>query len=691
MLLKSVRLKNIRSYVDEEVGFPNGSVLLSGDIGSGKSTILLAVEFALFGLLTGELGGAGLLRNGAGSGSVELTLELDDRQYTIGRTLKRQKDSVKQDSGFVVSDGRMQEISAEEIKAFVLKMLGYPMEQLKKKTNPLYRFTVYTPQEEMKRILFEDADERVNTLRKIFDVDKYKRVRDNASEYARVLRERIRNFEGMTADLPRLKEELEAKRKEEFALRQDLELLARVTAQAKEALDKIQEEAFKREQAMKRIEDLKRKVAVLQAQAAYGKKDIEAKASEANSLKTQLADEEKTIAGYDAIAAEKNAADSAMKNTEASAADSEMQKTLENVAALRERKRKAEKEKNSFAEIRQCPVCRQEVGDEHRRLVESLYDSEIAQVSEALSQAESASERLKAKHAELKKDIEAIRQQEKHFLVLAEKLKSLDEKRKRALLLEQDVQLHLNSVKKIEAEIAVFQQEVSKAAELEAGYLRIKADAAKALEHFHELKLRQARVEEKLGSLQAEASRLDIGIAEKEKLCTRLNRLRQLEQWLSEHFIPLVEVIEKHVMARVYQEFNSLFEKWFSMLAGEEMMTARLDESFTPVINQNGYDVDVAHLSGGEKTACALAYRLALNKVINDVVSSIKTKDLLILDEPTDGFSEQQLDKVRDVLNAINARQVILVSHESRIENFVDHVMHVAKEAGVSRIVQAAA
>ena len=89
MLLKSLKLKNIRSYNDEVIGFPKGIVLLAGDIGAGKSTILLAIEFALFGILRGELSGSALLRNGAKEGTVELILELNDKEYTIGRVLKR--------------------------------------------------------------------------------------------------------------------------------------------------------------------------------------------------------------------------------------------------------------------------------------------------------------------------------------------------------------------------------------------------------------------------------------------------------------------------------------------------------------------------------------------------------------------------------------------------------------------------
>jgi exonuclease SbcC len=73
-----------------------------------------------------------------------------------------------------------------------------------------------------------------------------------------------------------------------------------------------------------------------------------------------------------------------------------------------------------------------------------------------------------------------------------------------------------------------------------------------------------------------------------------------------------------------------------------------------------------------------------LNQVINSVLSKIKTKDLVILDEPTDGFSEQQLDKMREVLDQLNVKQLIIVSHEQKIEGFVQNIMRIKKQNGVS-------
>ena len=77
MILKKISINNIRSYENQEISFPPGSTVLAGDIGSGKTTILLALEFALFGLQPGQKG-SGLLRNGKDEGSVRVEFDIDD-------------------------------------------------------------------------------------------------------------------------------------------------------------------------------------------------------------------------------------------------------------------------------------------------------------------------------------------------------------------------------------------------------------------------------------------------------------------------------------------------------------------------------------------------------------------------------------------------------------------------------------
>ncbi|MBU0472336.1 MAG: SMC family ATPase, partial [Nanoarchaeota archaeon] len=225
MIINSLKLKNIRSYTDAEVSFPEGSVMLSGDIGTGKTSLLLAIEFALFGIIRGQVSGSSLLRHGTSEGFVELTFKLDNKQVIIRRNLKRGNKSIAQDSGYIIIDGKKDDLTPVELKSKILSLIGYPDELLTKSKSLIYRYTVYTPQEEMKQILFESADERLDVLRRIFDIDKYKRVKENLLNYIRVLKTKKTELETRIEDLEDKKSEKKGYEGKIVCINKDVELI----------------------------------------------------------------------------------------------------------------------------------------------------------------------------------------------------------------------------------------------------------------------------------------------------------------------------------------------------------------------------------------------------------------------------------------------------------------------------------
>ena len=109
-------------------------------------------------------------------------------------------------------------------------------------------------------------------------------------------------------------------------------------------------------------------------------------------------------------------------------------------------------------------------------------------------------------------------------------------------------------------------------------------------------------------------------------------------------------------------------------------------DDFEPEIIVNGYDTPFNDLSGGEKSALSLAYRLALNKIINERHQEIKTKDLLILDEPTDGFSQEQINRMQDIFEKLNTAQMIIISHDRNLDSFVTDIFNFKKENHVTKV-----
>ena len=162
----------------------------------------------------------------------------------------------------------------------------------------------------------------------------------------------------------------------------------------------------------------------------------------------------------------------------------------------------------------------------------------------------------------------------------------------------------------------------------------------------------------------------------------------QFSRWIESYFVPSVARIERQVLVSLQSGFDEAYRGWFATLVDDETKTSRIDDTFMPVVDQDGYEIDSAHLSGGERTSVSLAYRLALNTLLRRETKSLRS-NLLVLDEPTDGFSKSQLAKVHSILKDLDYEQIIIVSHDRELETHADHVFHVTKEGGSSTVREA--
>lgn len=125
MIILSLDINNVRSYESCHIDFDSGTTLLIGDIGCGKSSILMSIEFALFGL--GGQNSDALLSKGKESGSVQLTFESGGHTYEIFRALKSARGKIAQDakSAWISTDGiRDETLGVGEMKQKVIEILG---------------------------------------------------------------------------------------------------------------------------------------------------------------------------------------------------------------------------------------------------------------------------------------------------------------------------------------------------------------------------------------------------------------------------------------------------------------------------------------------------------------------------------------------------------------------------------------
>jgi len=685
MLLKSIKLNNVRSYLDQKIDFPIGSLLLSGDIGSGKSTILLAVEFALFGSKPSELPASSLLRHGKNEGSVELSFELEGKNIIIKRNLKKGKNGIKQEVGHVITGGIKKELSPVEMKSQIFDLLGYPKDLVAKGKDLIYRYTVYTPQEEMKRILAEDTDTRLNTLRKVFNIDKYKKIRENSSIFLRSVKEKRKEFGGFISDLEEKKKELEQIKKEISDLDEKIKIIMPKVEKAKEDVNKKRKKISVYEDKVNELNKLRNDSTILDSDLNNIIKNHNKNNNDIERLIKQITELENNLGKEEII-------DSAVIKEKVQNLEYNLKKLNEELENIKQKlneyginKDKAEEIIDTVSKMEKCPLCLQNVEHEHKN---SIKDWEIRNIIEAEQNIKVYSEKekeIRHKSDSVEKEREVLRESESKIELIKLKMQNIKEKKQE----KEDLEKGQIKIKEKIGEINTRKTEVNNQIEgrknVEEDYKIVKAQLDIALEEEKKLDIEKVTLEKEKESSNRISKNLEEEIEKKSKAKEKLNYLVEMQNWLENYFANLMITIERHVMLQIYREFNELFKTWFNVLIEDETISVRLDDEFTPIIEQNGYETYVENLSGGEKTAVALSYRLALNKVINDIVTDIKTKDILMLDEPTDGFSSEQLDKVRDVLDQLNMQQVVIVSHESKIESFVDNVIKVGKEEHVSK------
>jgi len=672
MILKKLILKNIRSYIDEEINFSEGSLLLSGDIGAGKSTILYAIDFALFGTRRGEMSGSELLRNGKNQGSVELHFELDGKEIIIKRTLHRGR-NISQEHGSITINSNSYEYMPTELKAKILDMLGYPQELIKKNI-PIFRYTVYTPQDQMKSILF-DAENRLEALRKIFNVDKYSRIRSNAFAFSKELRNYMKIQEEKIRYSSEKVSEKRSKQKQIEEIEKNLE----------ESVRKIEFSESKIRKKVEEIENIKREINsfnLLSNEKARKETELRIRSHRLERISKDLQlIRDRTKSSMISLEKYKDLKAPQIKYEE-----------IKNELAEEDRKRMALSREKAVisSEIQKleniyskgvCDFCGQSVMEKDR------FKKKIDLLAESTQEID---RRLKLCEDFIKK-FSDIDQEWRKYSLESEKKKSLEriiesEKNNESLLNKEKIEIEIE-IKEINQEINELLKDLSILQHSNEQHKILEKELAELNNEILLTEKLRSRLEQQHEDIHKEIIRLEKDIEEINLIKERIEKTSKLEKWTDDFFTNLMENIERHVMAALQKEFNSFFEKWFSILMPDDNLSVRINEDFTPVIDQNGFETEYQNLSGGEKTSVALAYRLALNMVINSMIESIKTKDLIILDEPTDGFSNEQLDKLRDVINELNLRQIIIVSHDPKIDTFVDNVIRLHKDNHISKVV----
>jgi exonuclease SbcC len=394
---------------------------------------------------------------------------------------------------------------------------------------------------------------------------------------------------------------------------------------------------------------------------------------------------------------------------------------------------------------RECPRCHQPLSGEHLRELLERNRVDMRRHTGNLREIASATNRLEERIEALAGDLRRLDELERRRAVVGglleearstaqegeglrtavsdlglERLKEeldaaegeVDEEHHRMLIdldaERRDLARQLEATACIEAKVAQLEDALSKTSEAreaaEAAVGEAETGLAGLREGFDEEALADAReahmaATRALGGLQSELVEREERLRRAELLLTertsRVDELRyhvarmehyvEVHRWLVQCIRPALEQIELEVLSIMHDEMDASARTWFERLVEDPDLELEVDEEFVPTVTQQGFAISVDALSGGERTAVAFAYRLALNGLVQRI-SDRDQANLLLLDEPSDGFSREQLVRMGGVLRDVPADQIVIVSHDRELRSFSDHVFVVRKSGGESQL-----
>jgi len=339
--------------------------------------------------------------------------------------------------GYVITDGIKKELSPVEMKSHIFDLLGYPQDLVAKGKDLIYRYTVYTPQEEMKRILAEDKDARLNTLRKVFNIDRYKKIRENSSIFIRSVKEKKKEFEGFISDLEEKKKELDSMNKEIFDLDEKIKIIMPKSEKAKEEVNKKRENISIYEDKVNELNRLRKNLDILELELNNNLSIHNNNNKTISKLNEQITEIEKDLEKEGKITADNikekiNETEKNIKNFH-DKIDNIKQKLNENNI----NKSRSEEIINKISDIERCPLCLQNVEHEHKNTINDREKRNISNAEENIKIYSEKEKEIRNRLDDLEKEKENLRKAENRAELVKLKMQNVEDKKKEKSNMEQ--------------------------------------------------------------------------------------------------------------------------------------------------------------------------------------------------------------------------------------------------------------
>ena len=691
MRINKVTLENIRSHLKSETSFVKGFNCLVGGLGTGKSSILYAIDFALFGDPLAR-SYSYLLRKGEETGKVSVEFSLNGKIYRVDRGLRRHANGISQDAeglNFYEEDRLIASMRNEAVAEQLKTITGLDKE--------IFRQIIWVRQERLKELLDVAPRERQKRLDRLFGLSDYEVAWNNIRSIQRMYevekKTRQEDFdvlgiEKLEGDYHKAVEDFSSVENEIISLTSGLQeaeaalQVASTRLQSLEELRKETEELLKKEATLQtNLTNTEDACARLADDVQKGKAAIEDLEQRKMNLESQLNLRKKELQDAGLIS------DSTLEQLKSQVVsfDDQMTSIKAELEAGRKDSKISQEQASSLASRSQCPLCLQPIDEDYKKHMLRHFEEETVEREKRVLELQKNLHELQRLRnvasqvlSEFQSSIPIIEDLKPRILEAIGFKGKLEKEFEDKQLQEKVLRSELENVRK---EIARFDMSQL---ELTRKQYETAADQHRAIK----IKLQYSQEKKKESSLKIEDFRQRLESAHQKVI--RIERIGKMLETI-EGIRSGYQSIQPKLRTEFVKVLQRTMQQVLDSLRGEEGtgLIVYIDETYTPTIkSQEGYELEVTHLSGGERTLLAFAYRFALGQLIMQARTGHGLQ-MLLLDEPTEslGREDRSVDRLAEAIARLKAiEQIIAVTHNEAFAEKADYVIRLEKEIDVSRI-----
>ena len=664
-MITSIELGDFLSHSDTKLEFENGVTVFVGDNGAGKSSIIDAITFALFGQHTRK-SNKSLIKRGSNQGFTKIGFSINDKQYQAVRKIDS-KGSLSAKFSEIIGDDRI-ELAAGERKQFgesmtheIEKTIGLDFEKLK--------IASIVQQGELNAIINAKPKEFKELLNAIIGINKLDVASESMKTVNKEFRQNIREKIGYDdTHIEILSKELERYQKE--------------IEDAKPQKDQLK---TKQDNLKTEVDELRKKVEIDTPkidkidQLELRKKELVEYAKEAiREIQREISENERKIHDcegcFEHVSLKENL-ESKIQKIEQAIEDAlkKIQEMQSQTASLEEKQLLASKLQ---LKDNKCPVCDSDVEKLNPLFQEEHLKQEMILLKEKIISKEREKDANNQKRKEFSEKLQNARDAEAtlraYSIGTQEELKKIQEdtetKKQRIPLtngnlheisqLDSHAKMIFENISKLETETKGFDEQE---------FINLKTSVNQKQTELSGIDQQMGAISETIFKGEEQIKIIQSAISELIIVREYVTKLDEIQTNIFSRDGPVATSLRSWALntisAKASEYLTLLNTKIQRILLSEKTR----DVSITCYSKNEVLELE--SLSGGEKVSVALALRLGMASLLG-----ASNLNLMILDEPTTHLDAERkkslvgvLSQLSNISNSETPMQFLIITHDAEI------------------------